>query len=527
MIAGENQGAYLAQVDQRASSLQLVDRTEQIKKFNRVLDQIRSRRPVSTNLFEWHGGPGIGKTTLIILLLRECDRRHIPRVLVNFSESEGLSEKYLNDPTRLIEDIVKGLVKTHPDTHALQDGISELQDGISEYRDGAPPQPTVQAYFEMPREERLYHKPSWLTSLQEVTADFVKLIAELAQSEHDSVQPVAVLFDETEYVHVELADWIEEWIIKPLVQMKHCVVVWTSRRPWRWKRPEIRRRLYSERLKVFGQDYVKQQFKMNSANPSLAELFFKNVHVVTGGHPFANTVAISQIDDWVTAGQAFTPETFASRESDLLSQIFRRFIVDYAFKELNAPLKTACELLAMVRLFDTTMLRQVLQVCGGKEFAKWHQEDFGDLMLRLKRTQLLVWHNGYAIDPDLRYVIQEYMLACEPQMYIAVNRTALQVYQDWLEKPVDNRGLFVIEELYHQACLRRAGEPVGLEEVLEARLQQYPNWIKDPQALRNALERLEGELVNDPELARFTDSLSSTKLAKRVQDFLDSLPKGA
>jgi hypothetical protein len=514
-MLGENQGVALVQVDQP------VDRTDQINKFNRVLDRIRSRRPVSTNLLEWHGGPGIGKTTLITLLLRECEQRRVPRVLVNFNEPERLSNKYLDDPTQLIEDIVNSLTKTHPvDTHTLQDRISE-------HRASAPPRPTVSAYFEMPREERLYQKPPWLISLQNVTAEFVKLLVSLAQNEQDSVQPVAAFFDETEYADTELADWIEEWIIKPLVQMKHCVVVWASRRPWRWKRPEIRRRLYSERLEVFSQDDVKQQFQLNSANPSLAELFFKDVHVVTGGHPFANAVVISQIDDWTTAGQVLTPETFTNLQPDLLGEIFRRFIVGYAFKGLDAPLKTAGELLAMVRLFDTTMLREVLQACGGKGFAAWHQEDFGDLMLRLKRTQLLVWDKGYALDSDLRYVIQEYTLACEPQMYVAVNRAALQVYQNWLEKPVDNRGLFVIEELYHQACLRRAGEPVGLEEVLEARLQQYPNWIRDRQVLRNSLERLEGELVNDSELARFTDSLSSTKLAERVQRFSASLPNSS
>jgi hypothetical protein len=107
-------------------------------------------------------------------------------------------------------------------------------------------------------------------------------------------------------------DWIEEWIINPLIQIKHCVVVWTARRPWRWKRPEIRRQLTSESLDVFDPDVVKQQIELGSAKPDLVMKLFNNVHIITGGHPFANRIVINELDLLTQQGQQITAETFSS-----------------------------------------------------------------------------------------------------------------------------------------------------------------------------------------------------------------------
>jgi hypothetical protein len=46
-------------------------------------------------------------------------------------------------------------------------------------------------------------------------------------------------------------------------------------------------------------------------------------------------------------------------------------------------------------------------------------------------------------------------MASERKTFIAANKAALRIYEDWLERPVDNRGLFIVEELYHNAALCR------------------------------------------------------------------------
>lgn len=495
------------QSDIRIESIQLVNRDDQIYQFKEALSRIRRRQPVRANLLEWYGGPGIGKTTLVKALLSECSEDQVASVLVDFSRPKTSSDECLDDPARLVEDIAAGL--------GLETART-LRERIAAYRASEPPQPVVRAFFRLDRDQREKRRlsPAWLNAWRDVAEEFAELVAELAEAgdQDQGVQPVVIFFDETELADPELVDWIEEWIIRRVVPMKHTVVVWTARRPWRWKRPEIRRRLQSEQLKPFDEEDVRRQF----SDSALAEQFFRKVHGVTGGHPFANTVVISQLDGWKAEGRPLTEETFDRRQGDILGEIFNQLIEDYAFRGLSAHLKTACKLLAMTRMFDRKMLREVLVAYDSQEFGLWEHRRFDGMMQDLKETQLLIWDKGYAIDDDLRYIIQRYMLSCEPSTYVAMNETALRVYREWLERPVDNRGLFIVEELYHCACLGHAGDKVDLEEVLAGRLEEYPNWIQDPQALHNALNRLEGELRHDSELAKLTDV---SALARQVQDF--------
>jgi hypothetical protein len=358
--------------------------------------------------------------------------------------------------------------------------------------------------------------------LRNVIIAFIKLVNTLpSRSKADGIRPVVLFFDETEYADIELVDWIEEWVINPLIQVKHCVVVWTARRPWRWKRPEIRRRLTSEMLEVFEEEEVQDQIQSGSAKPDLVSELFKNVHTLTGGHPFASFIVINELDLLVKQGERVTPENFHDFESKLLEEIFDRFVNQYVFSGLESnDLKIACKYISLVRLFDSTMLRRILQVCAGDNFVKWNQDDFGDLLLKLKKTQLLVWEKGYAIDPGLRHIVQKYFMVLDRNDFINANREALLVYKEWLERPVDNRSLFVLEELYHSAALMQVGDAADLQAILEKRLDEYPEWIRDEQALENALERLEGEIGNDKELEQFI--LNKADLVKQVQVFREA-----
>ena len=497
---------------------QLVDREEQLAKIADVLERISRQGPVSSNLFEWYGSPGIGKSVLVKMLADVANKKHAAWTIVDFKRSKQKVETCLHDPITLTEAIVSDFRhQVNLDTH-------EFDAAVKNYRKVAlPGEGVTSAYAAMDQETRLYRRPDWLSELRNVVIAFIKLINTLpSQEKANGIRPVILFFDETEHAEIELVDWIEEWIINPLIQIRHCVVVWTARRPWRWKRPEIRRRLTSELLNVFEEDVVKKQIQLGSEKPDLVSELFKNVYTLTGGHPFASHIVITELDMLAKQGEEITPETFQGFESKLLGEIFDRFINGYAFSELKSnDLKIACKFIALVRLFDSTMLRKILQVCVSDLFTPWEQDDFGDLLLKLKKTQLLVWDKGYAIDPGLRHIIQKYFMVLDRGKFIDANQAALQVYEDWLKRPVDNRSLFVLEELYHHAVLVQVGVDADLPVLLEKRLKEYPDWIRDKQALYNALERLEGEIHNDKELEKLT--LSTADLVRQVETFRETL----
>ncbi len=496
----------------------LFGRTSQLDRFTNLLDHITNGRAISSNILEWYGSPGIGKSTLISILANQAEEKLAYHVVINFQRSSReKNDTYLHDPITLIEEIVSDLkYQVVLDTY-------EFDTFLKRYKDTSlPHEGVVSAYSTMDQDERLHHRPTWLTELRNVIVAFIKLINTLpSQKTTDRVSPVILFFDDTEYADIELIDWIEEWIINPLIQIKHCVVVWTARRPWRWKRPEIRRRLTSEMLRGFDPSEVREQIQFSGLKTNLAKVLFKHVYSLTGGHPYANQIVINELITFANQGVEVTSSNFQDFEPKLLIELFDKFINGYAFRELESKyLRIACKFISLVRLFDSTMLRTILQACGDDLFSAWNQDDFGDLLLKLKKTQLLVWEKGYALDPELRYIIQNYFILNEPDKFIQANQAALQVYESWLERPVDNRGLFVLEELYHHAALSHVGKFVDINVILGKRLADYPNWIRDEHALDNALERLETDIANDKDLGQF--NVSTYELVQQVRVFRES-----
>ena len=104
---------------------------------------------------------------------------------------------------------------------------------------------------------------------------------------------------------------------------------------------------------------------------------------MTGGHPYANDVVITEVRHW--EGQV-TPEIFSEREARSTLGDLRPVHSRICFQGSLSRLQAACELMALVRIFDTTMLRRVLQICRGDLFGHCEQEDFGDLLLGSKEV---------------------------------------------------------------------------------------------------------------------------------------------
>lgn len=495
----------------------LVDREPQINRFTTMVERIKQKRPIPTTLYELYGAPRIGKSSTIRMLVEVCREHHTPYTGVNFKEQMGRIALWLADPTRLLE----YLLDNFENTVALGERPF-LQEQIDRYRAGQHPQQPVHDYLQMPQDMRLYKRPAWVDQLREVGLNFLALIERLSAPDKNTTQPVAFFFDEAEYASPELVDWIEEWLINPLTQSKWCIVVWAARSPWRWKRPEVRRRLISEELKAFTLDEVQKQMRTYQwQQPSLVEQFFRGIYDVTGGHPYANRLVIEQVHSWEGGEQPVDQNLFASRKEEMLRELYDRLIYEHAFNRLETPEeRLACELLSMVRLFDTTMMREILTACRAEQFERWSYEDFGDLSRRLRKSQLLVWNTGkgYAIDPALRHIIREYYELCAPKDYRTANETAYRVYGEWLAKPVDNRALFVIEALYHQACLRIAGGQEELVRLLREQVDQYHQWIRIPDVRQEALARLEGELAHDVELRRLVGDELMDRLVEAVRE---------
>lgn len=456
------------------TQIKFVNREEQIEDFHLALDRIRVLGSIFQTIYEWYGGPGIGKSTLLNLLKEECDRLQTPYTSIDFAKDRNPhASAYSENTNVLIEDLASG----------FPGGSSEVFDALKKYRTAA--------------------DKDKIRSLDDVARAFQRFIKKLTNE-----GPVVLFFDETEQADQDtVVPWLEEWIINPLAQNGRCLIVWAGRRPQRWKRFEVRRRARVQELGVFDEKGTKELFKENSSYP-LSDLAIP-IRMLTGGHPYADTIVLRYLDYMAKKGQEPKKEPFERLEANLLDELTQNFVDAFALKGLDPEVINACRVMSLVRQFDVIMLREVLTEALPDQFAGYGRNEFGDLLSRLRSTQLVLWDDrrkGYAIDPTLRRILGEYIRRKQPDLYVHTNRAAIEVYKDWIERAGDNRGIYVVEELYQQACLNQLPDDIIAENkqelsiLLQRRIDEYHQDDVDLRA--SALDRLLHELEDDPDLPR-------------------------
>lgn len=466
-------------VPEMMTPIKPVNREAEVEDFRSALDRIRVLGSVFQTLYEWHGAPGIGKSTLVRLLKEECDRIQTPYSFIDFDENRNSRVSvYKEDISVLIEDLSSGF---------LGERVNEVRDTILQYRKA-----------QSKDKER---------KLDDVARAFQRLIKKLTDKD-----PVVLFFDETERAdQEEVVAWLEEWIVNPLVQNGRCLIVWTGRRPQRWKRFEVRRRARVQELGVFDEEGTKNLFKSNSSYP-ISDLAIP-VRMLTGGHPYADTIVLRYLDYMAKEGRKPVKEQFDQIEAALLNELIQNFVDSFAFKGLDVEVVRACRMISLVRQFDVIMLREILTKALPADFGNYGRNEFGGLLSRLRSTQLVLWDDrrkGYALDPTLRHILGEYIRRDNPELYVQVNFYAIEVYRDWIMRAGDNRGIYIVEELYQQACANAVLETtspkkkVDLTLLLKQRIEEHQQNDFDLRA--SALDRLYHELESDPDLTRLIGS---------------------
>jgi hypothetical protein len=170
------------------------------------------------------------------------------------------------------------------------------------------------------------------------------------------------------------------------------------------------------------------------------------------------------------------------------------------------------------------MLREILTQALPKDFGKYGRNEFGGLLSRLRSTQLVLWDDrrkGYTLDPTLRHIIGEHIRRHHPTLYVKVNRYAIEVYRDWIVRAGDNRAIYIVEELYQQACANRVLEDtspkdrVEVTNLLKERINEYQQG--DPDLRVSALDRLYHEIEDDPDLPRLIGNEERNQLLEIVR----------
>jgi hypothetical protein len=218
-------------------------------------------------------------------------------------------------------------------------------------------------------------------------------------------------------------------------------------------------------------------------------------------------------------------------DHELIDVLMDRVIDQYVMVGIAEDLNAALRVLAAVRQFDVVFLQRLLGQLV-PEFKDLREALFLEVLSRLSGTYLVEWdrvRKGYALDITLRRILALRLRYNRQPIYLEANQIAATLYDDWIERVPENRSVYVVERLYHQACIALAADksveqPVtDLEEKLQGYLQRY-YCDKDRTLAQRATDQLFQELSRDDELQEMLGDEFET-LTKSVKVHLDSLKK--
>jgi hypothetical protein len=432
-----------------ALTIEPVNRSKEISYIREILYNLNHKQPEFGNILNWYGIPGIGKSTLGIMAGNLCQVMGVPFSIVDFEpEKNPLARQYADNFSRIIEKIIAGFEKNNSP--------------------------------ELSEELRKYDKDSGNID------EFISILISYLK-----IKPFVIVFDTTEQADEKALRWIEKNIVSPLCITGMCLIIWTGRFPQGWKQFEVRRRVVCQQLEALDIESTKQQiasFNLNVENAG------SRIYRLTDGHPLGNRELVEVLK-----------KDKNLNNDQLLKELIERVIDNYVMEDVPDDLREACRVLSIVRQFDVMILEHLLSTFVSDYFTK--DSPYLTTIGRLTATSLVEWNTGrkgYSLNKTVRHILRQDILWNKQERFLAITEKTLGIYEEWIKKVSENRGIYILEWLYHQANLffvKGKSEPEILEDS-KTKLHNYlyEYYQKDESGFKAMLlVQLENDFDNDKE----------------------------
>jgi len=449
-----------------------VDRQEETSLVEERIRMIQSGGSVFQAVINFYGVVGIGKTFLLMELERRVRKRELPCTLVDLAETGTEAASLSAAQVGLLEKAALG--------------FGDLRQFFS-----------FEDIDDFEREE---------PSDEQVRKRVQVFLASLKRVVKEHGAPAVLFFDTLDQANKELVDWVEEAIIGPLLRTDQALVIVASRAPHRWKRFEVRRRAQQERLEPFDAKTTRAQLP-SEYGPLASEI----VHL-TRGHPFGNVKVVKSVQGIEQEeGHALKSTQFEHYQRRLIQELVDNLVEDVVMEDVSPEICRAYRVVALARHFDVNVLRRLLTTFVKDPFADKSAAYFLGVVGKMVKTTLVEWSSarrGYMLDQTIRWMLALNMKLNAEDRYKRIQWELIELYDDWIERVPENRSGFIIERLYHEACLRSVrGESAQeiadqLSELLKECLSQYYAIAQGTREVPLGLTMLKEGLDKDDDLER-------------------------
>lgn len=434
-----------------------VGRKEQLSKFDKVvksilpINRLDKKKFHNLNLIEYSGIHGIGKTSLIKQEIEKCKLKGIPYVYIDFAKEQGEDKQYYKNPNLYFKEIVKELKKEIPelDTGSLDLANNEYKtqkvlplNGIDDFTD------VIREIKDKPRKNQ--NVPEWFVKLKNVNQKFLNLIGTQSSL---VPKPIVFFFDNIDTLDPGTIKFIQTCVIDPIVNgTKNAAVVISTLQQFILIEHRTKVRSSFNLIPSLNLGEIAEQVELEGGKDLVP--YSDMVALITGGHPGANSIAISTLKN--LKNDLIDPNI--NSKEKIVKLIISDFVFDYiqesVFSGQSDIIKSALTGAAMVRQFDSKMLQKVLPVFDPDRFQQRNSDYFNALKIKLIETGLVKWTiEGSGISRDIQYPLQKHLLVTNPKLFNDLNQVAIDIYTDLLKNHISKESapIFLVELLWHKA----------------------------------------------------------------------------
>lgn len=503
-------------------SSNIADREEALRLIGEKVRKLRhGQEPDKKHIVVFYGVAGIGKTLLLQHLKNHyskspCDCIPIPPERTQFGAElikPCLSSGNSHDPlpcafvdvssqnysdlrtgyVTLLEEIV-GQIKKEA-ISVPQSLLAEMEkfekDVTAFYKEASRVVPDNQSFFDVE------------VKATDVTDRFQTIMEGLIRCPENKA--VLILLDNAEEIYSQAFQSFEQEVLIPLRKTRGFLVIMTRFRPIAWPPGST--------LAQYTDQHELTLFSVGATHEQLAPLFAhaaRKVQALTGGHPDANGYVVKM---WQKETER--DPSAASWLDDHGPRIAETLVDEIVYEKImqeKAPgIQRVFLRASVVRQLEVNLLADLLRVnyegLGGFDAATGFR--YFELFGQMQRTGLLSWdqeRKGWAIESAVRRILAASLRLNYPEAYESLNRIALQTFERWMAGFPEDRSLFIVESLYHHACLNVFQRPdvesrVAIEDPEEA-LRRY----LDEYQGRIDREQLKIRLASDTELREMLDN---------------------
>ncbi|MBU0495980.1 MAG: ATP-binding protein [Chloroflexi bacterium] len=412
------------------NSAEFADREKELSLLEDALAASRAG-PIPKPLIEFYGVVGQGKTWLIHRLHREFCRA-----------SPGNVDQARPSISVLVD--LRDFPSPEDQTRLLRALADQLRDQLID--------PDVQEW----------HEEATQLAIKGEGKSGMQRLARLLSATTERYVPV-LFFDTAEQVSEPMLDWVERYLIDPLVRTERAIVVFAGRRWLRWKIFEVRRHALVAELGPFDDEGLREQAQRLGASTGTVANLVPLLREYAFGHPLTGKAILNQVREQI-AGHQPIDEWLAPWQDEICDTVAHaviqaRFLIELRVRNLDY-LEPILPVIYILRKFNPTPLRVFTErlldpdIRDKKErYAPRPGSFYLDAIRDLQIATLAEWSSaqgGYVLAPIIRKIMAQNLRMQDPTRFLHYHQRARVVYDEWITAYPRNAVGFLIERTYHR-----------------------------------------------------------------------------